>query len=230
MGSTVCLGRRAGLAVERDTGPFRARLVSLSRSIQPVGWTVCLGLRVGLAVMLYAGPTGQLLTCRALAVRSWSAPQVPSRPWDGPYASDGRQASQLSATQALAASSRSAPQVPSSSWAGPSALDGGPVSPSCVTQALAERGMSAPQVPSSLWAGLYASDGGRALPLLRYAGPGHVRQVSSSSSIQSVGWTVCLGWRAGLAVVRDAGPGCARRMILKFHPASGLDRLLRTTG
>ena len=40
-------------------------------------------------------------------------------------------------------------------------------------------------------------------------GPGCARWVSSSSSIQLVGWTVCLGLQAGLAVVRDTGSGRA---------------------
>ena len=37
---------------------------------------------------------------------------------------------------------------------------------------------------------------------MRDAGTGRARRVSSSSSIQLVGWTVCLGWRAGRSAVR----------------------------
>ena len=42
--------------------------------------------------------------------------------------------------------------------------------------------------------------------------PLRARLVSSSSSIQPVGWTICLGRRGGLAIVRDAGPGSARQV------------------
>ena len=48
------------------------------------------------------------------------------------------------------------------------------------------------------------------LTVMRDTGPGRAWQVSSSRSIQHVGWTICLGRRAGLAIVRDAGPGRAR--------------------
>ena len=50
------------------------------------------------------------------------------------------------------------------------------------------------------------------LVVVRNAGPGRARRVSSSRSVQLVGWTVCLGRRAGLAVVRDTGPGHARQV------------------
>ena len=107
--------------VVRDTGPGRARQVSSSSSIQPVGlticlgllvgWTVCLGLRAGPSVVRYAGPGRARWVCSSSSIQLVGLTACP-----------GRRAGLAVVRDA------GPPQVPFSSWAGLSASDGGPAS------------------------------------------------------------------------------------------------------